>query len=248
MEKKILVIDDDLDLLEVLSERFKANGYNVITAQNGEEGLQKVSNENPDLIVLDIMMPVMDGFQFFKEIKKDTAGKDIPILILTARGAMSDTFTALDTDGFIAKPFESTDLINMTKDLLINKALVLCDKSDISDKITSALERRKYTPRVVSSEEEFEKEAKEHKYKTIIAHMTSINNNPEKFVSNLGTFRYKTPLVILYSDSSVDGLSDNDTVAIGEVKTEWERAGIETFFDPRTAGRSFGAALEAWLS
>ena len=69
--KKILIVDDEHDVSKLLETRLKAKGYDVDLAINGKEGLDKVKTFNPDLIILDILMPVMDGFEFFKTIKKD---------------------------------------------------------------------------------------------------------------------------------------------------------------------------------
>jgi CheY-like chemotaxis protein len=92
MARKILVIDDEPDVREMLKERLEANGYTIVIAVDGEDGLQKVDQESPDLIVLDIMMPKMDGYTFVRELKAKQLERPIPIIMLTAKDMMQDLF------------------------------------------------------------------------------------------------------------------------------------------------------------
>src|SRR3990167_5303752 len=82
--KIILLVDDDLTLREMYEERLKAEGFNIIQATNGEEALQKAKESKPNVILLDIMMPKVNGFDVLKELKADDDLKDIPVIILTA--------------------------------------------------------------------------------------------------------------------------------------------------------------------
>jgi DNA-binding response OmpR family regulator len=109
MSKKILIVDDDPDLLRMVTMRLEANQYEVITAYDGEEGLEKVKAENPDLIILDIVMPKLDGYSFVQEIKK-TEHKTIPIIILTAKEEMEDIFKMEGISDYIIKPFDPEEL------------------------------------------------------------------------------------------------------------------------------------------
>jgi CheY-like chemotaxis protein len=116
--KKILVVDDEPELREMIQMRLEAGGYQAVLATNGQEGLVLVLKEAPNLIISDVLMPVMDGFAFYKELKKNVATAQIPVLILTARGKMEDTFKVVGADAFIAKPFDSEELIEKVKFLL----------------------------------------------------------------------------------------------------------------------------------
>lgn len=84
MTKKILIIDDEPHLLKIMSGRLKANNFDVITAGDGEAGLKKAQEENPDVILLDISMPLMDGYEVLKNLKEDEKTKDIKVIMLTA--------------------------------------------------------------------------------------------------------------------------------------------------------------------
>lgn len=115
---KILVVDDDRDTVDAVEERLKANQYVVITAFNGREALRKVRYERPHMIITDIVMPEMDGFGLFKELRNERDTANVPVLILTARGRMRDTFEAVGVNGFMEKPFDSQELLRKVRELL----------------------------------------------------------------------------------------------------------------------------------
>jgi DNA-binding response OmpR family regulator len=111
---KVLVLDDDNALLRLLRLTLTSEGFEVITASNGLEGLEKVDREPPDVILLDLEMPVMDGRTFFRELRKQ--GNNTPVLILSAYGAR-DAQRELDADGSLEKPFDADVLMNELKQL-----------------------------------------------------------------------------------------------------------------------------------
>jgi len=116
MAKKILVVDDEEQLVDMLKMRLRANGYEVITAYDGEEGLRKAREFKPDLIVLDIIMPKMAGSEVAAVLKEDVEFSNIPIIFLTclAEGAVGNHGSAeIGGNLFIAKPFEAEDLLSM---------------------------------------------------------------------------------------------------------------------------------------
>ncbi len=90
MGKKVLVVEDESDLVAALEVRLKAEGYDVITALDGEEGLRKAREESPDLIILDIMLPKMDGFKVSRLLKFDERYEHVPIIMLTAKVEKED--------------------------------------------------------------------------------------------------------------------------------------------------------------
>lgn len=117
MAKKILVIDDEKELLVLITKRLQDAGFEVITADNGMEGMEKARNLNPDLILLDILMPKMDGYEVCRLLKFDDKYKSIPIIILTAKTQESDKCTGskVGADGYITKPFDVQPLIKLIK-------------------------------------------------------------------------------------------------------------------------------------
>jgi two-component system, OmpR family, response regulator MprA len=113
---KVLVLDDDNALLRLLRLTLTSEGFEVITASNGLEGLEKVDQEPPDVILLDLEMPVMDGRTFFRELRKQ--GNNTPVLILSAYGAR-DAQRELHANGSLEKPFEADVLMNELKQLAL---------------------------------------------------------------------------------------------------------------------------------
>jgi two-component system KDP operon response regulator KdpE len=107
---RILVVDDDPQIRRVLRAALIAEGYEPIDARNGEEGLERLREESPDLVVLDVNMPRMNGLQTCRAIR---AQSEIPIIMLTVRGAESDKIEALDAgaDDYVTKPFSSPELM-----------------------------------------------------------------------------------------------------------------------------------------
>ena len=117
-KKKILIVDDEPDLVYAIQLMLEKVGYEIFTATNGQEGLEVAQKEQLDLIISDVLMPQMDGFAFYKELKKDKKTSDIPILILTVRGQMEDTFKVMGVDEFLIKPFEGHGLLSKVTKLL----------------------------------------------------------------------------------------------------------------------------------
>jgi CheY-like chemotaxis protein len=115
---KVLVVDDEPDILYVIKARIESIGHQVVTADDGEKAFEILKKERFDLVISDVVMPAMDGFQLYKELKKNPDTAKIPVLILTARGKMEDTFRVIGVDGFMSKPFETDDFMNKVKELL----------------------------------------------------------------------------------------------------------------------------------
>ena len=109
---KVLLIDDDTSLLLMLSDFLKFEGYDVVTADAGEEGLKRLESMKPDLIILDMSMPGMGGIGFLKAISLPGGRPKFPVLVLTARANMAEFFADVEVDGFIAKPCNTEDLLN----------------------------------------------------------------------------------------------------------------------------------------
>lgn len=108
---KILVVDDEKDVVELLTFLLEKDGYNVVTAYNGKEALNVVEKANPDLILLDVMMPELDGYTVQTQLLENPNTKHIPIIILTAKGQLRDVFAmSSNVAAYIEKPFDPKTL------------------------------------------------------------------------------------------------------------------------------------------
>jgi len=118
--EKILIIDDELHIIELLKYNLETNGYKVFYALDGKEGLKLASEKKPDLILLDVMLPEMDGFDVCKEIKKNEDTSNIPIIMLTAKSEEFDKILGLElgADDYITKPFSIRELLARVKAVL----------------------------------------------------------------------------------------------------------------------------------
>ncbi|WP_300973083.1 response regulator transcription factor [Sphingomonas sp. LHG3406-1] len=122
--KNVLVCDDDDLLLELLSFRLSAKGYEVRTARNGKEAIDSAFAESPDAVVLDAMMPVLDGYEVLRQIREAPHMRDLPVIMLTARKGEKDIVEALSlgASDYLAKPFIPEELTARLTRLLTRAA------------------------------------------------------------------------------------------------------------------------------
>jgi len=121
---KIMVVDDEPDLLEVVKLILESDGYQVVTANSGQEALDMIEKEMPDLVLLDIIMPRMDGWEVFSRIKSNSRTHDIPVIMLTAKDQRIDKLIGLHVvrvDDYITKPFGRAELLERIKRVLQEK-------------------------------------------------------------------------------------------------------------------------------
>jgi DNA-binding response OmpR family regulator len=118
-ERKILVVDDEPFIVELVEINLIKAGYKVITAYDGEEALKKVEEEKPDLIICDVNMPKLDGFEVLKRLKSNMATRYIPVVMLTARAGDEDVFKGwhLKVDQYLTKPFNPQQVLVVVKNI-----------------------------------------------------------------------------------------------------------------------------------
>ena len=116
----VLIIDDEKDLVDMIKLRLEAAGYKIIIAYDGQEGLNKARKEKPNLIILDLMLPRIDGYKVCRMLKFDEKYKKIPIIMFTARAQESDMKMGeeVGADGYITKPFDPKVLLSKVEELL----------------------------------------------------------------------------------------------------------------------------------
>lgn len=115
---KILLVDDDVDLIKVMSGALESKAYEVIVAYNGQEGLEKARKEKPDLVVLDILMPVADGFTFADQFGKDPSLAKTPVLALTSFSESLGQPFPFEVSEYIVKPIKPRDLVAKVEEFL----------------------------------------------------------------------------------------------------------------------------------
>jgi two-component system alkaline phosphatase synthesis response regulator PhoP len=123
MDKKILVIEDDPATLRLIDYSLRHEGYQVLTASNGLEGLRKAHDAEPDLIILDVMLPGMDGFEICHSLRSEPDTAQLPILMLSAKAQEIDKDTGLKVgaDDYLAKPADPSEIVSRVESLLATK-------------------------------------------------------------------------------------------------------------------------------
>ncbi|MBN2455157.1 MAG: response regulator [Sedimentisphaerales bacterium] len=122
-KENILIVDDEEDVLELVRYNLDKNGYRTVTAATGEDALAKARTKLPDLVILDLMLPGIDGLEVCKKLKIDTKTQNIPIIMLTAKGEEADIVTGLElgADDYVAKPFSPKVLVARVRRILHRK-------------------------------------------------------------------------------------------------------------------------------
>lgn len=117
MPLKILVCDDERHIVRLIQVNLERQGYTVVTAFDGKDGLEKIKSEKPDLVVLDVMMPYMDGFEVLKTLRREPEYENLPVIMLTAKAQDKDVFEGYHygADMYLTKPFNPMELVTFVK-------------------------------------------------------------------------------------------------------------------------------------
>ena len=149
---KVLVIEDDRSLAEVLSYNLKGAGYEVLVATDGQDGLLKAETKSPDLIVLDLMLPVVDGLDVCRRLRAQPATREIPIIMLTAKAEESDEIVgfSLGADDYVTKPFSVKVLLERIK-ALRRRRISEGISDDVTSKLGVTVDRRRHQAAIEGS-------------------------------------------------------------------------------------------------
>ncbi len=117
MPVKVLVCDDERHIVRLIQVNLERQGYQVVTAFDGKEGLEKIRAEKPNLVVLDVMMPYMDGFEVLKNLRREKETENLPVIMLTAKAQDKDVFEGYHygADMYLTKPFNPMELVTFVK-------------------------------------------------------------------------------------------------------------------------------------
>ena len=148
MKEQILVVDDDPDILQFVRMNLELEGFEVVTAQGGREALEKAQDRPPELVMLDVMMPEMDGLTVLSKLRSSPATANVPVIVLTAKALAEDRVKGLDlgADDYITKPFELEELVARVRTVL-RRAQQMRDLSPLTGlpgnfRISAELEER----------------------------------------------------------------------------------------------------------
>jgi two-component system alkaline phosphatase synthesis response regulator PhoP len=146
-EHKILIVDDEEHILELIRFNLEKNGYKAICCGNGIDAINLTKAEKPDLVLLDVMLPGVDGYDVCKEIRKDNSISNIPVIMITAKGEELDKILGLElgADDYITKPFSVRELVARVKAVLRRTTLQPIDKSYKFDNIIIDFEKHEVT-------------------------------------------------------------------------------------------------------
>jgi len=237
--KKVLIIDDDPEVLRTLEPALRANNYAVSAAVNGKEGLEKIKKEIPDVILVDMLMPIMNGRSFLKIIRSVPDTSQIPVIIMGAQQETIPFIQETDADEILLKPFNVRDVLNELRSLLQKKVLVLCDEGIILERVNRVVRLRGFEMHILKNEEEMREIAKKIRYQAIIAYLPCIKSDPESFVLSVRPSKNKTTPLVIYSTSKVKGTESDNIAIIRDIKRKWLKANATAFFDLRIAEDDF---------
>ncbi len=120
MAKTILAVDDERHIVRLVQVNLERAGYRVVTAYDGREALAKIAEERPDMVVSDVMMPYIDGFELLRTLKKNPTTRDLPVILLTAKAMDADVTAGWQSgaDCYLTKPFNPNELVSFVKRIL----------------------------------------------------------------------------------------------------------------------------------
>lgn len=166
--KKVLVVEDDPTCMALIRSGLSSAGYDVIAAQNGEEGFGKLCSEKPDLVITDVMMPGLTGLQFFERLKAQADLRNIPVVVMSSREGFKEFFPPWQIADFVRKPFTLTEIVGKVAGLLGASAdgtrpptaLVICVEDFVTSRMREFLESQQYCVHTAYNGEEAVVEAR----------------------------------------------------------------------------------------
>lgn len=229
-KQKILIVDDVADTVDLLSKRFRAEGYETAAASDGVEALDQVKTFRPDLIILDIMMPKLNGLEVCARLKADERDMHIPVLMLSAKSDLPDKIDGLDigADDYVTKPFEYKELAARVRALLVKKEasekLATEEKTEALDHLVDEVAHEVRNPLTIIGgfarriQKNLEEGDPNHRYlKIILENVAAL----EKMVAHL--VELKGTSVSFFENADINALV---TSALEQYRHEMERQGV----------------------
>jgi CheY-like chemotaxis protein len=234
LKKRVLFLDDNLDTIEALKLRLEARGYEVFTGMDGLEGLLKTKKLAPDLIILDIQMPRMDGVELFKTLRASKPYQEIPIMILTGRADLRKQLEHMGCDLFTTKPYQADEVAEQVTMLLKEQILIVGDDEDFQGHVKASFPGQRYDVKIVSTTEDMLTMVSKKRYGLVVARLAEIQKGPEELMIAVRSNSINSKLtVIVYCDAYVKGTETNDENAIVAEEVKWTKQKNVLFYDRR---------------
>jgi len=237
--KKIFIVDDETELVHMAKRKLERNGYEVNVAYNGEEALHKVHEEDFDLIVTDVVMPVMDGFTFYKNLKDSEKTAHVPVIVLTARSNLEGSFQALGVADFLSKPFDGERLLNKVAQVVAQprklpvkkKVLIAGSEELVTKEMQQVLGDMGTEAVVVEDELDLLKQAHKIKPDIILLDVQLKELKTAEMIQALRSFdRFKDFPIVTFSNVDSDELDDlNASEDLKDAKNECMIAGASKY-------------------
>ncbi|MCF6289630.1 MAG: response regulator [Desulfobacterales bacterium] len=230
MKKKILIVDDFVDTVELLTKRFRAEGYETVAAYDGQQALDQVKAVRPDLVILDVMMPKLNGLEVCKRLKADERDRHIPVLMLSAKSELPDKIDGLDigADDYVTKPFEYKELAARVRALLAKKEasekLAATEKTEALDYLVGEVSHEVRNPLMIIGglarriQKNLAREDPNHKYLQIILENVEAL---EKMVTHL--VELKGTVVSYFEETDINELIG---AALDQYRSEMKKKGV----------------------
>jgi CheY-like chemotaxis protein len=239
LKKRVLILDDEPDSVSLLRLRLESEGYSIYAGLDGLEGLVKLRKQLPDLIIMDVVMPKLDGVEFFKTIKQYEDYSMIPIIVVTGKRELRDTFVSLGCDYFAVKPFNAGEVVQVAKELIKQKVLAMGDYKDFQQHIRSGFPEDDYRLNYVNNVSELFMALAEKRYHYGIVRLAQVEIDPVQFMRKVRNVSLNSRVrMMVYCDAYVKGTENGDEVAIANLEVNWLRAGDVIFYDSRVHDHS----------
>jgi len=236
-QKRILILDDEPDTVSLLKLRLKNQGYEVLTGLDGLEGLVKLRKKAPDLIIMDIVMPKMNGVELFKTLKRDDAFQNTPVMVLTAKPDYRDEFLKMGCDYFGTKPFNANQLVLIASELMKEKVLVVGEYKDFQEHIRAEFSDDTYVMKFVDQVSEMFSTLQEDRFHLVVLRLAQADAEPDLFMEKVRSISRNPSIRILaYCDAYTKGVEAGDEIAISKLALKWSKAGNVLFYDSRIHG------------
>jgi CheY-like chemotaxis protein len=247
-KRKVLILDDDPTSIQILKLQFDSIGHEVFTGVDGLEGLVKTRKEMPDLILLDVMMPHLDGHAFFKILKEDPKYSEIPIMILTGDHDLRDKFLKMGCDYFATKPFQLEEIMAKAEELIKKHVVIVGDDHEYKEHVKVSFPDDSFRVQNLNFPNELFQESQKNFYHLAVVRLAQVSGLPTSFLDDLwAASRNRDLRIVIYSDAYVRGLEEGDTQKIGQVAVDWVKAGPILFYDHRLTPLSLSEFLEEHL-